>query len=328
MSDVSDMGDVGDTPLGGWEPLLERDSVRVSRSPWGSDDTIGRLNWMTPESRGALVAAADGARLFDLSVEFFSGMPSWTAAGDPPFHLWLTHTPDGSAVDGLTGYDREVHEKYSYCSDAMSMFMHLGTHIDTLVHLGFYSMFWNGLNVREHLGSRGWAKGGAEAFPPIVARGVLLDIARLHGVDCLPDDYAIGPGDLRKAAAAEGVELRRGDVVCIRTGRIRRWPAPEFLAVPMPGIDLAGARFLCEEAGAMIVGADTPALEVFPSSERAFTPVHAYMFATAGAPIIEVLWLEELAAAGVHEFVFTGYPLRVRGATGAPLRPVAMALRR
>jgi kynurenine formamidase len=230
-------------------------------------------------------------------------------------------------VDCLTGHGRDVHEKYSYASDAILMFLHLGTHIDSLVHLGYYDTFWNGITTREHLGSRGWAKGGAEGFPPIIARGVLLDVAGLHGVDALPDDHAIGPAELKAAAAHGGIELRRGDVVLIRTGRIRRWPDLSFLAAPMPGIDLAGARWLCEEAGAMIIGADTPALEAFPSADRAFTPVHAYMFATAGAPIIEVLWLEELAAEGVHEFVFTGLPLKIRGATGSPLRPVAMPFR-
>ena len=154
----------GDVAPSGWDTLLERDGVRVSRSPWGPDDTIGRLNWITPATRADLLQLADGSRTFDLAVDFFSGMPSWTAAGDPPFHLWLTHTPGGSAVDCLTGHGRDVHEKYSYASDAILMFLHLGTHIDSLVHLGYYDTFWNGITTREHLGSRGWAKGGAGQF--------------------------------------------------------------------------------------------------------------------------------------------------------------------
>ena len=252
-------------------------------------------------------------------------MPSWTAAGHPPFQIWMTNTPQGSVVDDVVGMGAEVHEKHSYCSDAMSMFVHIGTHIDTLNHLGFCGMFWNGWTVDEHLGSRGWTTGGAEKFPPIIARGVLLDVAGMHGVECLPDDFVIGPSELQAAAGAGGVELRRGDVVLVRTGRMSRWPGPEYVAGSSPGIDLAGARYLCEETGAMVIGSDTAALEAFPG-EPGFLPVHCYMFATAGAPIIEVAYLDELAGEGVSEFAFVAMPMPLRGATGAPFRPIAMRL--
>ena len=309
-----------------FDSIFERDGVRVSQSPWGPEDEIGRLNWMTSETTAALLAEVDGSRIFDLSVEYFVGMPSWTTAGDPPFQIWMTHTPQGSVVDDATGVGAAAHETYSYCSDAISMFTHIGTHIDTLNHMGFCGMFWNGWKVDEHLGSRGWTRGGAENFPPIIARGVLLDVAALHDVECLPDDFVVGPAELKGAAERAGLEFRRGDVVLIRTGRMTRWPQPDFLAGPIPGIDLAGARYLCEEAGAMVIGADTAALEAFPG-EPGFLPVHCYMFATAGAPIMEVVNLEELAAEGLSTFAFVALPMRLRGATGAPLRPIAMPLR-
>ena len=82
------------------------------------------------------------------------------------------------------------------------MYTHCGTHVDTLNHLGFYGTFWNGWTPDKDLGSRVWNKGGPEKYPPIIARGVLLDIAGLHGVDCLPTSYAITPDDLKKAAEA------------------------------------------------------------------------------------------------------------------------------
>ena len=281
---------------------------------------------LTPGFSETLLAQADGSRIFDLSVEYFVGMPSRTEAGDPPFQIWMTHTPRGSVVDDATGVGAAAHEKHSYASDAISMFTHIGTHIDSLNHMGFCGMFWNGWTVDEHLGSRGWTRGGVDNFPPIVAHGVLLDVAGLHGVDCLPDDHVAGVADLAAAADRGQVELRRGDVVLIRTGRMSRWPRAEFLAGPMPGIDLAAARYLCEEAGAMVIGADTAALEAFPG-EPGFLPVHYYMFATAGAPIMEVVNLEELAAEELFEFAFLALPMRLRGATGAPLRPIAMPLR-
>jgi kynurenine formamidase len=307
-----------------YEPLLERDGVRVSRSPWGPDDQIGRLNWITPETSFALLGRAGGSRIFDLSVDYFMGMPSFQAFGDPPYQISMTHTPHGTIADNASGLGADVHRKYSYCGDAVSMYTHLGTHIDTLVHLGYYDRFWNGMNAETQLGSRAWTIGGAENYPPLIARGVVLDIAGLHGVDRVPDDLVIGPDDLRAAAGRQKLELRRGDIVLIRTGKMQEWPAPSYCELPMPGIDLAAARYLCEEAGAMIVGSDTAALEAFPGHEEGYAPVHCYMFATTGTPIMEVVNLEELAREGLDEFVFVGMPLPLRGATGAPLRPVAL----
>ncbi len=115
--------------------------------------------------------------MFDLNVEFFVGMPSWVAAGDPPYGIWMTHTPQGSINDNLSGVGSEVHEKYSYCGDSIHMYTHCGTHIDTLNHLGFYGKFWNGWTADADLGSRIWNKGGLDKYPPIIARGVLLDVA-------------------------------------------------------------------------------------------------------------------------------------------------------
>jgi kynurenine formamidase len=108
---------------------------------------------------------------------------------------------------------------------------------------------------------------------------------------------------------------------------MQAWPSMDYLDVPMPGITLAGARYLCEEGGAMIVGSDTAALEAFPSQEEGYSPVHCYMFATAGTPIMEVLQLEELAAERQYEFAFLGFPIRFHGATGALMRPLAVPLR-
>jgi kynurenine formamidase len=311
-----------------YEALIDRDGVRVSRSPWGPDDQIGRLNWITPETSLALLGRTGGTRIFDLSVDYFMGMPSVQAFGDPPYQITMTHTPHGSIADDASGKGGEVHRKYSWCGDAVSMYTHLGTHIDTLVHLGYYDRFWNGMSAETQLGSRGWSVGGADNYPPLIARGVLLDVAGLHTVDRVPDDLVIGPDDLRGAANRQGLELRRGDIVLIRTGKMQVWPRAEYLDMPMPGINLAAARYLCEEAGAMIVGADTAALEAFPGGEEGYAPVHCYMFATAGTPIMEVVNLEELVAEGLDEFAFVGLPMPLRGATGAPLRPIALPLDR
>ena len=255
-------------------------------------------------------------------------MPSWVAAGDPPYGIWMTHTPQGSINDNLSGVGPEVHRKYSYCGDSMALYTHCGTHIDTLNHLGHHGMFWNGWTADKDLGSRIWTKGGTDNYPPIIARGVLLDVAGMHGVDCLPDGHAVQPQELKDTIKRQGVELRRGDVVLVRMGRMTKWPDYDGYLLNPPGIGLASAKWLCEEAGAMCIAGDTIGLEVIPFEEPdVFLPVHCYMFATAGAQIIEVVWMEEIAAEKQYEFAFMGLPMKIRGATGAPMPSVAVPLR-
>jgi kynurenine formamidase len=311
-----------------YETIQERDGLKVSKSPWGPDDEIGRLNWITPETNRAILEHLDGSHVFDLNVEYFLGMPSWVAAGDPPYGIWMTHTPQGSVNDNLSGVGPTAHERYSYCGDSIHMYTHCGTHVDTLNHLGHHGMFWNGWTADNDLGSRIWNKGGLEKYPPIIARGVLLDVAGMHGVDQLDPAYGITPQDLQDTVAKQAVELRTKDVVLVRTGRMRAWPDFDGYLQKPPGINLAAAKWLCEEAGAMCIAGDSIGLEVMPWDEPdAFLPVHAYMFATAGAQIIEVVNMEEIAAEKQYEFAFLGFPLKLRGATGAPMPSYAVPLR-
>lgn len=309
-----------------WQPLIEKEGTVVSASPWGPDDQIGRLNWITPESQAAVLSRIDPGKSYDLAVDIFMGMPGWFVAGDPKYDIWMTHTPQGTVIDNLSGAGPELSSIYSYCGDAITMYTHTGTHMDTLNHFGYHGRFWNGWSPEEHLGSRHWTRGGPENFPNIVARGVMLDIAALHDVECLPPSYVITPQDCDAAAEAQGVGLEKGDIVMIRTGRMRYWPDGEKYGNDAPGINLETARFLCEEAGAMVIGSDNDSVEVDPSEPDTFLPVHSYMFATAGAPIIESLWLEGLAADGISEIAFIGGPLKLTGATGSPMRPLGIPL--
>ena len=307
------------------EPLLDKNGHKVSKSPWGPDDEIGRLNWVTPESVAAIMARMDGRKVFDLAVNYKWGMPSWTEAGDPPFSIWMTHTPKGSIIDGRSGYGPDIHKEYGYSGDAISMYTHTGTHIDTLNHMGYYGQHWNGWTQDEHLGSMVWTKGGTDRYPPIIARGVMLDVAATLGVDILPNHYEITPKDIQDTAKRQGVKFRKGDIVMVRTGRMRMWPSLDYLGAS-PGINVASAQWLLEEAGAMCIAGDNIGLEPQPYHGQ-YAPVHCYMFATAGAQIIEVVNMEEIAAEKVYEFAFLGFPMKIFGATGAPMPCVAVPLR-
>lgn len=300
---------------------------RVGTSPWGSDDEIGRLNLITPESQAEILSRIAGSTAYDLSVEYFIGMPSWQAAGDPHYRLWLTHTPQGTIIDDPMQVGEEMNAHVSYTGTAVSMYTHMGTHIDALSHFGLNGEIWNGFKADEHLGDRGWRVAGAEKIPPIIARGVLIDVPTNLGMDQLPDGYRISRADLQAALQAQHTNVEVGDVVLIRTGRMQLYnDAVAYMENP-PGLGLDAARYLVEEKGVMIVGADNLSFEAFPSElESDYVPLHTYLLAEKGVPIIELAFLEELARDRVYEFAFIAGSLKLRGADAAPLRPIAFPL--
>ena len=301
---------------------------QAAASPWGRDDQIGRLNLMDDASRAAVLSRIAGGKVYDLGVEYHKHMPSRSLLGDPTYQIWMTHTPQGTVVDNSLGLGREMHERVSYSGDAVLMYTHTGTHIDALSHFGLDGRIWNGFHHAEHQGDLGWRKGGAEQLPPIIARGVLIDVAAFKGVDILPDSYRIAPADLRGALARQKLRLRRGDAVFIRTGRMRLIDDAEAFMANPPGIGLAAAKWLVEDQGVMLIGADNLSLEVFPvETPENWVPVHTYLEAEQGVAIMEVVDLEALSRDRVHEFAFIGASLKLRGASGAPMRPIALPLR-
>ena len=301
----------------------------VGKSPWGPADEIGRLNVMTDASRLAVLSQIGSGRVYDLGVEYFIGMPSWYAIGDPRYQYWLTHTPRGTAIDDPLQVGEEQNEHVSYTGDAVSMYTHMGTHIDALNHFGLGGRIWNGFSADQHLGDRGWTRSGAETIPPIIARGVLIDVAALKGVEVLPPDYRITAADLRDALHKQRVEMQPGDVALIRTGRMRQVNDDQKYMSKPPGLSLGAAKFLVEEKGVISVGADNLSLEAFQGEvDGNWIPVHTYLLAQHGVTIMEVVDLEQLARDRVFEFAFIAASLKFRGASAGPMRPIAIPLRR
>ena len=299
----------------------------VGASPWGAQDELGRLNLMTDESRAAILARVAGGTVHDLGVEYFIGMPGWFPAGDPRYQMWMTHTPNGTVVDDPMGVGREANELVSYTGTALSMYAHTGTHIDALNHFGLGGQIYNGFSSEDHLGDRGWTRTGAETLPPIVARGVLIDLPAAKGVEMLAPGYRISGDDLAEALERQSTELAEGDVVLVRTGRMRVFDDADAFLDDAPGLDLDGARYLVER-GAMVIGADNLSLEVFPSSfDPNYIPVHTFLLAEHGVPIMEMVDTESLAAEGVHEFAFIAAGPKLRGMDATVLRPIALPIR-
>jgi kynurenine formamidase len=300
---------------------------QVTMSPFGPSDEIGMLNLITPESRAAIINEADATQVFDLAVEYFMGMPGTNRFGDPAYQIFMTHTPAGTVIDDLTHLGTEHNERVSYSGDAILMYTHTGTHIDTLNHIGYHGRIWNGFQAQEHLGSRHWDVAGADRQPPIVARAIVLDIAAMLRVDVVPPSYAITPEDVQSCLKRQKTEMRFGDVVLIHTGRMTQFTdRATYMANDSPGLVRESARFIAE-GGAIAIGSDTICVERRPSPPEHRAPVHTYLLTEAGVPMIEMVDTTALAQERVYECAFVAAPIRLKGATGAPIRPVAFPLR-
>jgi kynurenine formamidase len=208
----------------------------------------------------------------------------------------------------------------SSAAEAITFGGHVGTHMDALCHFSREGKLHGGVQAdgaQSYPGGVGHAS--IDTVGLILRRGVLLDIA---GREPLAADFVVTPEHLEAAAGREGVEVRRGDVVLLRTGWARYWDDPKrYIAeVHGPGPEEPGARWLSER-GIFAAGSDTIAFERVPSPSMA---VHAHLLVDSGIHIIEALNLEELAHDRVYSFLFFAAPLKIRGGTGSPVRPFAL----
>jgi kynurenine formamidase len=263
--------------------------------------------------------------VYDLDPGRWQGMP--VLASHPPYALTSYRTPRGLAADGdLPGFG-QAPANVGFLSELMVGSMHTGAHVDALSHVtcGADDHWHGGDRAEDELGDFGPRTGDGVALPPFLCRGVLADLASHRGVEALGSGDGVGWDELR--AALDGVELRRGDAVLIRTGYMRWWGTDSASAAAHygAGIDREAAEGLAE-AGVLLVASDTEALEQQPSPDPGNAlPVHVRLLIEAGIHIGELFYLEDLAADEVREFLFLCLPLRVRGATGSMVRPVAVA---
>jgi len=218
-------------------------------------------------------------------------------------------------------------------SAANEMFVtggHTGTHVDALAHVSYKGKLYGGVPAEDAQRGGRFREHGVDAMEPIVCRGVLLDVASLHGTDVLPGGYGITEDDLAAAAEKVGVEVRPGDVVLVRSGWSRSFDDAEaFLGHEsgVPGPTEEAARWLAE-SGIRATGAETIAYEqIRPEVGHALLPVHRLLLVEYGVHIIEVMNLSGLAEASVHEFMFVLAPLKIMGGTGSPVRPLAVVER-
>ena len=204
---------------------------------------------------------------------------------------------------------------------------HTGTHIDALCHQSDALVLYGGVSVnREVQSSRGFTRHGVEEIPPIVAPGVLLDAAAREGVESVEPGHAVTGEDLEACCENQGVAVEPGDVVLVRTGNARYWEEDVDRYLTGPGM-ATSASYWVADRGVVAVGADNPAWDVPEMKDPdlgCMLPGHLILLARRGIYIIENLNLDELAAAGHHRFEFVCTPLKLVGATGSPVRPLAI----
>jgi kynurenine formamidase len=222
------------------------------------------------------------------------------------------------------GYEPEATGPRSGASGMIVCKEHSGTHIDALSHQSEAQLLYGGVPVAEVQTHRGFTRLGVEEIPPIVARGVLLDLPAHFGVDDLEAGRAVTAADLRACCERKGLTISPGDVVLVRTGNGRYWDSAErYLAGP--GMAADASQWLAE-LGVLAVGSDNMAWDVIGlvDPDHGSLPGHLILLARHGIYIIENLDLEELAAAGESQFSFICTPLKFVGATGSPVRPIAL----
>jgi kynurenine formamidase len=202
---------------------------------------------------------------------------------------------------------------------------HVGTHLDGLGHAGIGERFYNGTPHDDMFGIRGLRKLGAENIPPLLTRGVLIDLARATGEDHLPRGFVVEPSHLEQALSASSHELEPGDAMLIHTGWGQLWETnPTMYSDGEPGIGEDAALWLAERRPCL-VGSDNWAVEVVPSPDptRPFI-AHQHLITVHGIYMLENLDLTELASSGRPVFMLVVSPVVARGATGALVRPVAV----
>lgn len=285
-------------------------------SRWGASDQRGAANHMSDQRTLAAARLIERGQVFQLGRVYEKGMPTF------PHRSFSLTIPAFKQVNG---------ENMQFGRDEMfaGEIGQMGTQLDGLGHVGCRlpsgDTFYNGFTSADIEDAYGLTKLGIENVGVFFTRGVLVDVVGYKRQERLEVGYEITPGDFRGAMQAQGVTIHPGDAVFVRTGHGRLWMQDndEFNSGE-PGIGLDVAQWLITQ-DICLVGADNWGIEVDPApNPRRKIEVHQWMLMKHGIYFLENLNLDELAAAGVHEFAFVFAPLKLKGATGSPGNPIAV----
>jgi kynurenine formamidase len=292
----------------------------VNWGRWGSDDERGTLNLITPEAVLAATSVCKSGKVYSLSLPIQrEGVPIFDYRGAPQ-RLTLSNSSD---VDMYSGYGAAP--GLGANEDVLVIASHSITHMDALSHVFVEGQMYNGFPAAGFTANGGAKHLDVTKTGSFAGRGVMLDLPRHQGVDWLAPGQVIDAEQLEACRAAQGVELRAGDILVVRTGWL------DLFASHGAGLDNGGQPGLGKDAVSFIddhqiavVGADNAAVECIPFDNNDFLAVHIELLVKRGVTLLEHLFLTELAADGCTEFLLAVGGLKVTGAAGSPINPIAI----
>ena len=286
-------------------------------SPWGADDQIGAANRVTPERTVAAAKLVKKGISHPLGIVIEPGMPAY-----PPRYTELQVVQPNQQFNADLGVGWEA----SSNDDVLQMWLGTGPQLDGLGHMGEAGEFYNCNQGKDFSIITGLTKLDISGIPPMVGRGVMIDIAKQMGVDSLQAGQPITSGDIKAAMKSQGITVGEGDVVLLHTGYTDATlkQNPSLWAGSIPGITNEASVFLAE-LKPMAVGADTWGLGAVPprAGDKIFYD-HVVLLKQHGIYILETMNTGRLADEGVHEFMFVLGQARLKGAVQMIINPVAM----
>ena len=286
-------------------------------SPWGADDQIGAANRVSTERTVAAAKLVKKGISHPLGIVIEPGMPAY-----PPRYTQLQVVQPNQQFNADLGVGWEA----SSNDDVLQMWLGTGPQLDGLGHMGEAGEFYNCNQGKDFSVITGLTKLDISGIPPMVGRGVMIDIAKQMGVDSLQAGQPITSDDIKAAMKSQGVTVGEGDVVLLHTGYTDATlkQDPSLWAGSIPGITNEASVFL---AGLkpMAVGADTWGLGAVPprAGDKIFYD-HVVLLKQHGIYILETMNTGRLADEGVHEFMFVLGQARLKGAVQMIINPVAM----
>jgi kynurenine formamidase len=290
-----------------------------TKSKWGPDDEIGAANLITPASVLAASKLITTGKTYNLGIVVDSDTPAFA-----PRSLSVSILqPNQIETEGLG------HNHMTYNDDIFMGWLGIGPQIDGLGHIGIDHTYYNGLKDTDFAKADGLTKLGIEKLPPMVTRGVLLDMAKYYGQDIVKEGTPYTKDDIMAAAEQQGVEIRTGDTVLFHSGWLNLLDGPNpdskrYVSVE-PGLGISGAEYL-SEIGVVAVGADTWGVEAVPFEEgdNGVFKVHQILIPQNGIFILENMETRELVEDGVNEFMFVLGAARLKGAVQMIINPTAI----
>lgn len=284
-------------------------------SRFGAADEIGAANLITPERVLKAAALIKTGRTYPLAVPVSKDLPAFRHRS---FKLY--NIQPGEQAGKTTGPNQ-----FTFNDELAVAWTGVGTQLNGIGHIGINHVYYNGNHATDFVTVEGVKKLGVEKVPPLVARGVVLDMTVHFGVDIVPGGTTITVADIEATLARQDVQIEAGDVVLFNTGWLELIGKDDkqFLEVE-PGIDIEAAKWLAER-DIVAFGGDTWASEVYPNPTGEEFPVNQFMLAQRGIYNLELIDTRALLRDGIFEFLFVlGQPLYV-GSTQVNINPVAIA---